>query len=47
MNKNCISQGKIISANEKTKDMIILKSIIKMDDSMEGKYICMIKLCKL
>ena len=33
-----ISKGRIISANEKTKDTIILKSIIKMKDTMERKY---------
>ena len=27
-----------MSANEKAKNMIILKSIIKMDDTMERKY---------
>ena len=30
-----MSQGRIISAKEKTKNMIILKSIIKMNDTME------------
>ena len=34
-----ISQGRNVSANEKTKDMIILKSIIKMNDAVERKYI--------
>ena len=33
-----ISKGRIISANEKTKDMIILNSIIKMNNTMERKY---------
>ena len=33
-----ILEGRIISTNEKEKDTIILKSIIKMNDTMEKKY---------
>ena len=34
-----ILNGRIISMNEKEKDTIILKSIIKMNDTMERKNI--------
>ena len=34
-----ILKGRITSTNEKGKDTIILKSIIKMNDTMERKYI--------
>ena len=33
-----ILKGRVISANEKTKDTIIWKSIIKMNNTVERKY---------
>ena len=33
-----ILKERIISTNEKEKDMLILNSIIKMNDTMERKY---------